>query len=257
MKSPKANPSEDGTGGSRPAQMPGFSDSAESIRVLRGELTVSEAEERERPRPRVLRASPFILISCGLAFLSLIFLLDFTSQTGQQVSDGRTGPNGPEKNQIVPAGVRENPSSMNAHATEAKPPVQTATTVVPTVEAATRVGKENEEAEKERAAPASQTPAVNNVEPPAATMPRPPALQTEGGFTLQVGSYNDSAQAQERVAKLGSAGVWANVIRVEIPRRGTWYRVQTGSFRSREEATRFGAQLRAKGAVADFIVTTL
>jgi cell division protein FtsN len=86
-------------------------------------------------------------------------------------------------------------------------------------------------------------------------MPSPADAAGEGGFTLQVGSFNAQAEADERAGKLGSLGVRAYVVSVEIPKRGTWYRLFVGSFSSREEAGRYGAQLRGRGAVADFIVT--
>jgi cell division protein FtsN len=71
---------------------------------------------------------------------------------------------------------------------------------------------------------------------------------------VQVGSYPDASQANERVSALRASGFEARAAAVEIPKRGTWYRVQAGRFQTREEATRFGAQLRAKGAAENVIV---
>jgi cell division protein FtsN len=104
------------------------------------------------------------------------------------------------------------------------------------------------------------------VQPKAGTPPRETRVPNEGPFghsvsqgegslTIQVGSYNERAQAEARAASLKSAGIEAWVARAEIPGKGTWYRVQTGRFTSREEAERYGAQLRAKGAVKDLIIT--
>jgi cell division septation protein DedD/ribosomal protein S27E len=77
---------------------------------------------------------------------------------------------------------------------------------------------------------------------------------SEGSFTLQVASFSEASQAQARVALLKSAGVEARMVRAEIPQRGTWYRVHVGRFTSREEANRYGSQLKAKGAVEEFMV---
>lgn len=78
---------------------------------------------------------------------------------------------------------------------------------------------------------------------------------SEGGLTLQLGSYNNQNEAAQRVASLKSAGVEARVVKAEIPGKGTWYRVQTGRFTSREEASRYASQLKARGLIREFMVT--
>jgi cell division septation protein DedD len=77
----------------------------------------------------------------------------------------------------------------------------------------------------------------------------------DGKLTVQVASYNALTDANERAEYLKSLGVGARVIKVNLPNRGVWYRVQTGRFAKFEEATRYGDELRAKGAVKEFIVT--
>jgi cell division protein FtsN len=101
----------------------------------------------------------------------------------------------------------------------------------------------------------SQTP-----KPPPVTSPPPPKnvspAPNRGNLTIQVGSFNDQGQANERAARLKSAGADARVVRADLPGKGTWYRVQVGGFASREEATSYGNQLRSKGLAPDFIITT-
>ncbi|MGH9832345.1 MAG: SPOR domain-containing protein [Blastocatellia bacterium] len=92
---------------------------------------------------------------------------------------------------------------------------------------------------------------------PAPTAPPAAAPVNRGNLTIQIGSFNDQAQANERAARLKSAGFDARVVRADIPGKGTWYRVQVGGFASREEATSYGNQLRAKNLAQDFIVTTV
>lgn len=93
-------------------------------------------------------------------------------------------------------------------------------------------------------------------EPESAPAPsNEPQPKNAGNFTIQVGSYNNSAQAAERVASLKAAGFDARVAEVEIPKRGTWYRVQTGRFESRDEAARYSVQMRAKGAAESVMIT--
>lgn len=93
------------------------------------------------------------------------------------------------------------------------------------------------------------------VAPVTPAVQAPPPAPRGGGLTIQVASFNDQAQAADRASKLKSLGVDARVVKADIPGKGTWYRVQIGGFASREEASGYGNQLRARGAVQDFIVT--
>jgi len=79
----------------------------------------------------------------------------------------------------------------------------------------------------------------------------------EGKVTIQIGSYNEAGQAEERVVNLKAAGFEARSVAIEIPKRGTWYRVQSGRFINRDEAERYGKQLRDKGVVSSFITTDI
>jgi cell division septation protein DedD len=97
--------------------------------------------------------------------------------------------------------------------------------------------------------PASPAPAV---QPPAI-----PDTPNRGNLTVQAGSFPDKGRADERISQLKAAGVDARAVRADIPGKGTWYRVQVGGFPSRDEAMRFGNQLRSKGLVQEFIVVTI
>jgi cell division protein FtsN len=96
-------------------------------------------------------------------------------------------------------------------------------------------------------------PAVETKSEPPVSLPQP-QNNDSGGFTIQVGSYNVIEQANERVSGMRAAGLDARVVAVELPKRGTWYRVQSGRFSSREEAQRYGNEARAKRALDNFIV---
>lgn len=82
-----------------------------------------------------------------------------------------------------------------------------------------------------------------------------PTIPAGGNWTIQVASFNDQGQAGDRAADLKAANLPARVARVDIPGKGTWYRIQIGGFESREEAIRYGGQLRSQGAIQDFIAT--
>jgi cell division septation protein DedD len=83
------------------------------------------------------------------------------------------------------------------------------------------------------------------------------ATPNRGNITIQVGSFSDQSQANERVSHLQAANVTARMIAANIPGKGTWYRVQVGKFVSREQATGYASQLRGKGLIQDFIVTPI
>lgn len=77
----------------------------------------------------------------------------------------------------------------------------------------------------------------------------------DGRFTIQVGSYPNAEAANARVSQLQSGGFPARVVVANIPRKGTWYRVQVGRYATRGEADNVVRDMRAKGAAKEFFVT--
>jgi cell division septation protein DedD len=90
---------------------------------------------------------------------------------------------------------------------------------------------------------------------PTVTVPK---VQSKGNLTVQVSSFKDQGEADALASRLNSAtGGEFHVVKVDIPGKGIWYRVQQRSgFASREAATSYGNQLRAKNLITEFIVTT-
>ena len=111
------------------------------------------------------------------------------------------------------------------------------------------------------AAVAQNNPAAKPAEPAKPT----PVAQTgnsghavgagEGSLTVQIAAFTELGPAQQTVARLKNSGVEARLVKAEVPGKGTWYRVQVGRYTSESEATKYGGELRAKGAARDFIVT--
>jgi cell division septation protein DedD len=130
----------------------------------------------------------------------------------------------------------------NAPAASPVPPVSAPPSPAP-VKPLTRAPEAKKEVKKRAESPATGEPFVRD--------------RGKGNLTLQVASYTDLGQANERATRLKSAGVRAHVVKATVPQRGVRYRVVAGRFTSAEEAKRYGQQLRAKGAVQDFIVTPL
>jgi len=176
-------------------------------------------------------------LAAGLTvFLAFIFLGDKIIKSSSDISPVAAAPR--------PAAQKVPETKKQAEAaTEATPAPQPSPTPAPTPEATP-----------------APTPAPTPEPKPAETT-APPAEARQGAaagrFAVQVGSYNEVGQANERAEKLRAAGYDLRVVSVELPKRGTWYRVMVGSFSDRAEANRFGAQMRAKGAAQDFVIGEL
>lgn len=196
---------------------------------------------------RLMRISPLWLLVCGVIFVSVIILSNQFARSasqGPQVAMNHTASSNRATNQAVPQPPAPNVSQVAAPAQkELKDDAKV-------IEDKAGVEVRNDP----KAAPApSVVPVVETKKEEVKPVPQSRG-ESGGGFTIQVGSYNVIEQANERVARLQSAGYDARVAVVELPKRGTWYRVQAGRFSSREEASRYGNELRAKGAVDNFIV---
>ncbi|HYE65486.1 MAG TPA: SPOR domain-containing protein [Pyrinomonadaceae bacterium] len=183
---------------------------------------------------RLMRVSPVWFLISGLVCLSLIIFFNWVAKPTDQANEILLKHTAPKERVTNPA-AKETSPPVQPQAIASQPPV-VAPSARPVVET--------------KAPPA---PALKQPTPEVAT--HQSVQQKAGGFTIQVGSYDTLAQAAERVARLRSAGYEARVVRAEIPKRGTWYRVQTGRFSNRDEAARYGTQLRAKGAAESLMIT--
>lgn len=210
---------------------------------------------------RVLRASPLMLAFCGTVFISLIFVIDFMAlKSNRAATVSRTSAARQAEAVTLPeSSVGDRKAPTNAPAVAADAPAPQPSVSAPAVAQSSPAQSASPSLDAQPAAQQQQpapVPLTNDGTKPAQVSAAPPAdSANEGGFTLQVGSFNSAAEADERVGKLSALGVQAYAVRVEIPKRGTWYRVQAGNFGSREAAIRYGTQLQNRGTVADFIIT--
>lgn len=202
---------------------------------------------------RLMRVSPMWLLLAGLSFISFIVLCNWLIKPNDGPSDApravvaadNHATNQSPTRAVVPSSTAQSPVNTQA----AQPPTQSGVTYIPTEAKETPTAKatpnaeasEKTAAEEKAATPASSANAAGEAK--------------AGKVTIQLGSYNEASQAEERVASLKSAGYEARSVAVEIPKRGTWYRVQSGRFVNRDEAERYGRQLREKGVVASYITT--
>ena len=93
--------------------------------------------------------------------------------------------------------------------------------------------------------------------PPAATLPAAPApsavTHAAGpAFTIQVGAYNARTPADTLRATLAAAGHDARIVEAETP-AGVRYRVQVGSFPTREAAKETATRLAAERSLPAFV----
>jgi cell division protein FtsN len=100
----------------------------------------------------------------------------------------------------------------------------------------------------------NRSPGVSD---PVKPLPPPTGASNRSRLTIQVGSFKDQGEADARASGLNAATDGAfHVVRADIPGRGVWYRVQQVSgFASREAASSYGNQLRARNLISEFIVT--
>jgi cell division septation protein DedD len=205
---------------------------------------------------RLMRVSPIWLLLAGLGFISFIVLCNWLIKPTETMGDGASliatannhATNQSANSVAIPASTAQ--SAVNNEASQ--PLNQTGVAFIPAEAKETKPPVAAPSVERVEAKPAvEEKPAI-----PASTPNR--AGESNGGkVTIQIGSYNAAAEAATRVADLKSAGFEARTVEVVIPKRGTWYRVQSGRFVSRDEAERYGKQLRDRGVVSSFITTDM
>jgi cell division septation protein DedD len=201
---------------------------------------------------RLMRVSPVWLVCSGLLFISLIFAFNWATKPNAQANNLTSDHSLTES--AANTGTQQTASNAPAQAAE-QAKVETDRNHSMDANAASTVNV----ASSMNAAPSITSAEVND-SPAANSALEVKTSQLErgsGNFTVQVGSYSDGAQAQERAVGLKSAGFDARVLSIQLPRRGTWYRVQAGRFGTREEAARYALQLREKKLAAESIITEI
>lgn len=106
----------------------------------------------------------------------------------------------------------------------------------------------------EEAKPVVQAAIVATSSTEAAKAESASASSAGGNFTVQVGSFNKSSEAEGRADDLRSVGFDARVAAVNLQAKGTWFRVQSGRFSTREEAKVYEKRLRSSGAAQSTLV---
>lgn len=71
-----------------------------------------------------------------------------------------------------------------------------------------------------------------------------PDTDQDGKYTVQLGSFQSIDAAYTLEKKLQSKGYPCFVIKAAIPKKGTWYRVRVGTFKTKEKAVAYAVQLK-------------
>jgi cell division protein FtsN len=108
--------------------------------------------------------------------------------------------------------------------------------------------KREEPVRTESPSPVTAAPA------PAPRAELPPPADSGARFTLQVAAYKARPPAETLRTSLAAAGHEARVVEAE-PGKGVRYRVQVGTFPSREAAREAAARLAAERSLSAFVTT--
>lgn len=204
---------------------------------------------------RLMRISPLWLVLCGVSFIAVIILSNHFGKTAAQQPQVAATLHATD-NRAVNQSSSAPTTTADKNSSESAPEASRAETkkdaAAPEEKSADKGSVERKEAAPEIIGP---TGTKDEAKDEASAPARRDESEMTGGFAVQVGSFNVIEQANERVARLRSAGFDARMVMVELPGRGKWYRVQSGRFRSRDEAASYGGKLKSNGATDDFIVT--
>lgn len=231
----------------------------------------------KRPRPEgdgyavevsLLKLKPLALLLAAACFVTLVAVMTWLGGNARQLAASKTVTNHAANHQQreETAMIRNSATSRTTRA-EDKTDNATSPTVSSDRDAAPGPSPagfaENTASNTSPATPPTTSEVTHNAVAAAAPADVPttatdaPTVVTGGGYAVQAGSYATVSEANERVSALRAAGFEARTAAVEIAGRGTWYRVYSGRFASREEAARHDKKLRASGAVSATIITAV
>jgi hypothetical protein len=74
-------------------------------------------------------------------------------------------------------------------------------------------------------------------------------------FTVQIKASPNRAEAEEEVRQLKAQSISAYIVKSDVPGKGVFYRVRAGVFSSRNDASKYGANLQQRGVISEFFVT--
>jgi cell division protein FtsN len=76
-------------------------------------------------------------------------------------------------------------------------------------------------------------------------------------YTIQLGAHRSREEASKQKKFLASRGFSAQIVQVELPEKGTWYRVTVGTFGSKAKAKAFSEEVQKKIPNTSFLLQKL
>lgn len=223
--------------------------SEESTITERGAIASEASESLRQPgRRRTRWAITMTLFVLGLA--AIYYNRSSSTETGSVASPTTSTPAeaGDRRSRVEPAASQVQKAASPATQTTPDPgsgmkpgqPPTSASSMNAVTEAPAREGTPADSATRARA--------VN-----------PQTLKT-GRYSLQIAAKPNEEEARRVAERLIDAGLDARILKASIAVPGTseqrtWYRVRVGAFGTKEEATRYGEQLKRAGRVESFFVT--
>ena len=101
-------------------------------------------------------------------------------------------------------------------------------------------------AEPPKAEPPKTEPPKTEAPKTAVSAEKLAAASKPGHYTLQLSAFQDRAEAEDFVKKLGPMSYKPNIVAADIPGRGVWYRVRVGDFSSQKAALDAKSELERK-----------
>jgi cell division protein FtsN len=115
---------------------------------------------------------------------------------------------------------------------------------------------DKEVTEKEAKSPPPRTAAAPQGAPKPGSSPNSPKPHSGEVYWLQAGAFSEEREADNLKAKIALTGLEAAVRPVNIPDKGTLYRVRLGPYQSLDDANRIKGTLTQNGVGAAIIRTT-
>ena len=116
---------------------------------------------------------------------------------------------------------------------------------------------DREAAEREaKAPPKAPPPTPSAAAPKPGSSPASPKPHSGETYWLQAGAFSEEKEADNLKAKIAFTGLEATVRAVNIPDKGTLYRVRLGPYQSLDDANRIKTALSQNGVGAAIIRTT-
>jgi len=204
------------------------------------------------------RVALVVVVFGLLSFLAYYFLGDRIANRQKEHPEAESNATVADNSKAAPTYPPVNPLGTESKPPEVKPPVPGNSK--PTEPNQNAANASPSQAQTDSAKPVPISPIIGKSGPSQSPKSVPtaplPAAPKGGSLTIQIASFSDQAQANDRVSRLQSLGAEARVVKADISGK-TWYRVQVGGFKSREEASSYANKLKSQGAIQDFIITTV